>query len=140
SSVLENRKDSDVARGVVGDENVLAGFVEGDVARIFAEGGELVQQGELPIWRIEGKGADGALFAGLVDGVCEFTVGMDGDEGGIARFHGEPLRGQFARLRVELVSVDAFAVRFVGVGANEREIAVACGGPASRAGKRENSQ
>jgi len=110
SSVREDWEYNDVARRVVGDKNVLAGFVEGYVARIFAERGKLVQERQLPALRVERKSAHGALLAGLVDGVNEFPVGMDGDEGGIGRFHRETLRGQFARFRVEFVSVDAFAV------------------------------
>lgn len=140
SSVREDGEYSDVARRVVGDKDVLAGFVEGYVARIFAERGKLIQQGELPALRIKSESADGALFARLVNGVYEFTVGMDGDEGGVGRFHGKSLRGQFARLRVELVSVDAFAIGFIGVGADEREVAVARGGSASSTGKSQDSQ
>ncbi len=102
-SVPEDGEDSDVARGVVGDENVFAGLIEGDVARIFAERGKLVQQGKLSALGIESKRADGALFAGLIDGIHEFPVGVNFKPGRITRFRSESLRGQFACLCVEFV-------------------------------------
>src|SRR5579872_6069784 len=82
-AVGKDWEDDYVAGGVVGDEEVLAGFVEGEIAGIFAEGGKLVEERELGGLGINGEGADGALLAGFVGGVGPFAVGMNYYPGGV---------------------------------------------------------
>src|SRR5208337_4942417 len=114
-AVREDWKDDDGAGSIVGDEEELAGFVQREIARIFAKSGKLIELGEPGRFSIETEGSNGALLAGLVCRVNEFSAGMNDKPGGIACFRSETFRGQLASLRVELVSVDAFAVGFVGV-------------------------
>ncbi len=90
-AIGQDREDSDSARRVVGDEKELTGLVEGEIARIFAERGKLVEQSELAGLRIESEGADGALLAGFIDSVGVFAVGMNHHERGVRRFRGDSL-------------------------------------------------
>src|SRR5882762_9400614 len=91
------------------------------MAGIFAEGGKLVEERQLGGFGVDGEGADGALLAGFVSGVCPFAVWMDYNPGGIGRFGSEAPGREFAGGSVEFVGVDAFAVGFVGVGADVDE-------------------
>ena len=56
--------------------------------RIFAEGGELVQERQFGGFGVDGKGADGALLAGFIGRVGPFAVGMEHQPGGIGSFGG----------------------------------------------------
>jgi len=76
--------------------------------------------------RVERKSAHGALLAGLVDGVNEFPVGWMATKEGSGVSTARPSR-QFARFASNRKR-RCLAVGFVGVGADEREVAVACGG------------
>src|SRR5262249_5828688 len=120
-AVGKDWEDDYVAGGVVGDEKKFAGFVEGKVAGVFAEGGELVEEGELGGFAVDRKGGDGALPAGFIGGIEEFAVGMNGNPGGIRRFGGQALGGKFSGGGVKFERVDALAVRFIGVGPREDE-------------------
>ncbi len=134
-AVRKDRKDGDVAGSVVGDENELAGFVEGDVAGIFAKRGELVEQSELAGLRIEGESANGALLAGFIDGVSVFAVRVDGHKRWVGRFRRDSLRRELAGFCVVGKRVNALACGFVRVCADEHEIRVRRGRWLSASGK-----
>jgi len=82
-AVGEDWEDDYIAGSVVGDEEIFSGFVKGEMARIFAEGGKLVKESQLGGFGVDGEGADGALLAGFVGGVGPFAVGMNYYPGGI---------------------------------------------------------
>src|SRR5580692_7580948 len=65
---------------------------------------------------------------------------MDDDPGWIGRFRGDSLVGEFAGFRIEVVGVDAFALRFRGVSADECEVmrVGCCRWWRGAVGKREN--
>src|SRR5882724_13603583 len=77
-TVRENGKDYDISGAVVGNENVFAGAIEGDVAGICAERWELIERDQFFVGSVDGKRADHAALAGFVHGVEIFPVGMDG--------------------------------------------------------------
>ena len=88
-AVGKNGKDDHVAGGIVRGEKIFAGFVEGKIARIFTESGELIELRELGGLGIEREGGDGAVLAGFVGGVGELAAGMNGHPGRTGRFRGE---------------------------------------------------
>jgi hypothetical protein len=89
-----DRVGDDVAAGIIGDEDVLAGFIDDDVARVGPFRGNGVDFGELcGIGRIDFITGDGAGFFSaeiieFVDGVEKLAVRMDGEEGGAFGFGG----------------------------------------------------
>src|SRR6266404_4030237 len=120
-AVGEDWEDDYVAGSVIGDEEIFAGFVEEEIAGIFAESRKFVQERELGGFGVNGEGTDGALLSGFVRGVGPFAVGMDHDPGGIGCFGGEAFGSELAAGGIKFVRVDAFAVGVVGVGADENE-------------------
>ena len=93
---------------------------------IGAAAGDLVQLRELAgffIERVRGYGAAAFAFEGgeFVDGVEIFFVGGDGEEGRVLGLRGDADGSELAGFGVEAERVDAFAVGFVGVGADEGE-------------------
>ena len=64
---------------------------------------------------------------------------MDDDPGRIGRFRGNSLVGHFAGFWIEVVGIDTLALRFRGVGADEREVMrVGCRAWRGAPGEREN--
>ena len=124
--------DDDVAAGVVGGEDMLAGFVDDDVAGVRAFGGGFVDFGEFGgIGWIDFEAGDRAVFFAavvveFVDGVEKFAVGMNGEERGAGRFGGEADLFEGAGGGVEFVGVDAFAGP-AGVGADVNGEFLRCG-------------
>jgi len=137
SAVGEDWKDGDCAGGVVCDQSEFAGFVEGEIAGIFAERGKFIEERELSTLRIEGKSADHALLASFIHDVGEFSAGVNGHPRGIRRFGGEALGCQFAGFGVEVEGVDAFTLGFRGVGADESEVVMTRGARSRAFGERE---
>ena len=90
-AVGKDRKDNDVAGGVVGGEEKFSGFVEGKMAGIFAEGGELVEERQFGGFGVDGKGADGALLAGFIGRVGPFAVGWSTSQEGLEVSAAKPL-------------------------------------------------
>src|SRR5437879_7486437 len=91
------------------------------MAGIFTLSGKWVEERQLGGFGVDGEGADGALLAGFVCGVGPFAVRMNHQPGGIGRFGGEALGSELACRGVEFVGVDALAVGFVRVSADEDE-------------------
>ena len=126
-AVGEDWENDYVAGSVVGDEKIFAGFVEGEIARIFANSRKFVQEREFGGFNVDGEGADGALLTGFVCGVGPFTVGMNHDPGRIGCFDGKAFGSEFAGGGVKFVCVDALAARTVCVSAYKREVGMICG-------------
>ena len=126
-----NRIGNDVPAGVIGNEHVLAGFIDDDVAGVCAFGTYSVDFGEFGrIGRIDLEGGDGAGFLAVeivefVDGVEELFVGVDGEEGRAFSFGGEADLFEGAGTRVEFVGVDTFAGS-AGVSADENGEILRC--------------
>ena len=121
-AVGEDREDGDVAGTVVGDEQILATPVEGEIARVFAESGELIRLGELCGLSINSERGDGAPFSGFVGGVGEFAIGMDGDPGRIGRFRSEAFWRQRAGRGIEIEGINALARSFVRIRADKSQV------------------
>ena len=120
-SIGKNRKDGERSRRVICDEDEFAGLVEGNVAGVFAEHGNLIELCELARFCVECEGSDETRFTAFVDGVEKFATGMNHDEGGIGRFRSNSHRGELAAFCVVTEFVDAFALRFGGVSSSEGE-------------------
>ena len=110
-----NRIGNDVPAGVIGNEHVLAGFIDDDVAGVRAFGTDGVDFRELRgIRRIDLVAGDRAGFFAVeiiefVDGVEELIVRMDGEERRAGRFGGEADLFEGTVAGVEFVGVDSFA-------------------------------
>ena len=73
-AIRQNRENRNRPRTVVGNENVLAGFVERQITRILAERRNLIQQCKLSSLRIHRKSAHGACFARFIRGIQKFSI------------------------------------------------------------------
>ena len=78
-AVRKNRENHDVAGSVVGNEEELAGFVEGEIAGIFAQCGKLVQLRQFRRLGVESERRDRALLPGLVGRIHKLAIGMNSD-------------------------------------------------------------
>ena len=84
-SVWHHWEGCDAAACVVRDQHVLSTFVDGDVARIGAARGNLIQEGQLASRAIDGERAHATavrpfVVLNFIDGVEIFPVGMQGYE------------------------------------------------------------
>ena len=137
------RNGRDAAAAVVGDEQGLAGGVDGEVARAGAAGGLLVEEGERAGGRVDGVGGEAgggrALgVAAFVEGVEEFAVGMEGEKRGVFGGGGKLGGRETARSDIEARAVDALAFGFrVGVGAKVDVLGLGRGGERGEHGEED---
>ena len=103
----------EAAAAVVGDDDGVAVWTDGDVAGGAAVGGAWIVEGELAGGGIDVPAADGAacVFGGAVfiDGDEEFPVWGQGEEAGAGGGAGEYGRPEGAGFRVPIGSVNALA-------------------------------
>ena len=74
ASIVEHRKYCDAAAGVVCHQNILSGFVHGDVAGICAVGGDFIQKCQFARRAIDGEGADCSTLLTFVVRSTSFTA------------------------------------------------------------------
>lgn len=126
AAIRQYWENGDIPGRIICDEKKFPSFIEREIAGIFAESGELIELCQFACGGIDGKRGDGAGLGGFVCSVEKFSVGMDGDPGGIGRGGRDPLRREFSGGRGKFEEVDAFALGFCGVSADVDE--VVCGG------------
>lgn len=107
----------EAAAAVVGDDDGVAVWTDGDVAGGAAVGRALIDEGELAGGGIDVPAADGAAWvlggAVLIDGDEEFPVRSQGEEAGAGGGAGQYGRPEGAGFRIPIGRVNALAGRAV---------------------------
>src|SRR6185437_8221601 len=139
-AILLDRQRFDTAAAIVSDENSPAGCVHGNVARPVSPGRLLIQEGQLAVVRINGKGTHTpALFtveiADFVRGVKKSAIWMNRKKTWAGGFGGQLGNTQLATRCIKTGNVDSLAPR-TGISAdvNKEDPRCVCGFGRRRAG------
>jgi len=114
-AIGQDGKHGDGAAEVVGDEQVLAGWVNAGIGGAGAARTDGVEQLEGAIFTVDGEGADGAVFfgadaVGLIGGIEAGAGGIDREATGAGAHFVDAGLAQRAGGAVDLKQVDAPAI------------------------------